>query len=117
VARVADEAVTAAAASGYKGSWEKNSHNAASIVWLDAVVGEWMAWLKARNLLQTVTYFSFFKLLSLFFYRVDCYMILFLTALFFSSSCFLFARLWSCSRRTTASWASAPATSTEVECR
>jgi len=50
VAKKADDSVTAAVASGYKGSWEKNSHNSASIVWLDAVVQEWVDWLKAQSL-------------------------------------------------------------------
>jgi len=52
VAKVADDAVTAAVASGYKGSWEKNSHNSASVAWLDAVVGEWLGWLRARGVLD-----------------------------------------------------------------
>jgi hypothetical protein len=52
VGKVADDAVTAAVASGYKGSWEKNSHNSAAVVWLDAVVGEWLGWLKARKVLD-----------------------------------------------------------------
>ncbi len=46
-------------ASGYKGGWEKNSHNSAAIVWLDAVVGEWLGWLRSRKLLdRTVVVFT-----------------------------------------------------------
>ena len=39
-------------AGGYRGSWEKNSHNSVAVVWLDAVVGEWLDWLKQRDLLD-----------------------------------------------------------------
>jgi arylsulfatase A-like enzyme len=49
VAAAADDAVTAAVAGGFKGSWEMNSHNSAAVVWLDAVVGEWLGWLRAKG--------------------------------------------------------------------
>jgi len=52
VGKAADDAVTAAIASGYKGSWEKNSHNSAAVAWLDAVTGEWLGWLKGQELLD-----------------------------------------------------------------
>jgi hypothetical protein len=52
VSKQADESVAKAVENGYKGSWEKNSHNSASVVWLDAVVGEWVDWLSHQKLLD-----------------------------------------------------------------